>query len=87
MFPDSLATECALSDSRLKQKKVTISVIRTPYVQQVNDLVKKILMKYLSPTQRLHNFFFHRGYYMPAPRYEISLQVLKNISRVSAVNE
>ena len=30
MFPDSLATECALSDSRLKQKKVTISVIHTP---------------------------------------------------------
>ena len=29
IFPDSLATECALSDSRLKQKKVTISVIHT----------------------------------------------------------
>ena len=29
----------------------------------------------------------YRGYYMAAWRYEISLQVLKNISRVSAVNE
>ena len=28
-----------------------------------------------------------RGYYMAAWRYEISLRVLKNISRVSAVNE
>ena len=27
MFPDSLATECALSDSRLKEQKDTISVI------------------------------------------------------------
>ena len=29
----------------------------------------------------------HRGYYMAARRYEISLRVLKNISRVSAANE
>ena len=29
----------------------------------------------------------HRGYYMTARRYEISLRVLKNISRVSAANE
>ena len=29
----------------------------------------------------------HRGYYMAARRYEISLRVLKNILRVSAVNE
>ena len=29
----------------------------------------------------------HRGYYMVARRYEISLRVLKNISRVSAANE
>ena len=28
-----------------------------------------------------------RGYYMVAQRYEISLRVLKNISRVSAVNK
>ena len=28
-----------------------------------------------------------RGYYMAARRYEISLRVLKNISRVSAANE
>ena len=29
----------------------------------------------------------NRGYYMAARRYEISLRVLKNISRVSAANE
>ena len=29
----------------------------------------------------------NRGYYMTARRYEISLRVLKNISRVSAANE
>ena len=29
----------------------------------------------------------NRGYYMAARRYEISLQVLKNISGVSAANE
>ena len=29
----------------------------------------------------------YRGYYMAARRYEISLRVLKNISRVSAANE
>ena len=29
----------------------------------------------------------HRGYYMVARRYEISLRVLKNISRVSSANE
>ena len=29
----------------------------------------------------------YRGYYMVAWGYEISLQVLKNISRVSAANE
>ena len=28
-----------------------------------------------------------RGYYMAVKRYEISLQVLKNVSRVSAANE
>lgn len=49
MFPDSLATECALSDSRLKQKKVTISVMQTPV-----RTAGKILMKYLSPTQHLY---------------------------------
>ena len=36
--------------------------------------------------------FYHlgitnRGYYMAARRYEFSLRVLKNISRVSAANE
>ena len=29
----------------------------------------------------------NRGYYMVARRYEVSLRVLKNISRVSAANE
>ena len=29
----------------------------------------------------------HRGYYVTARRYEISLRVLKNISRVSTANE
>ena len=29
----------------------------------------------------------HRGYYVTAWRYEIFLRVLKNISRVSALNE
>ena len=29
----------------------------------------------------------HRGYYMAVRRYEISLRMLKNISRVSAANE
>ena len=31
--------------------------------------------------------YINRGYYMAARRYEISLRVLKNISRVSAANE
>ena len=34
-----------------------------------------------------HYYVVHRGYYMAARRYEISLRVLKNISRVSAANE
>ena len=54
IFPDSLATECALSDSRLKQKRLQYQSYVNLYVQQVNDLVKKILMKYLSPTQHLY---------------------------------
>ena len=29
----------------------------------------------------------HRGYYMAVRRYEVSLRVLKNISRESAANE
>lgn len=41
MFPDSLATECALSDSRLKQKRLQYQSYIHLYVQQVNDLVKK----------------------------------------------
>ena len=32
-------------------------------------------------------WWIHRGYYMAVRRYEISLRVLKNISRVSAANE
>ena len=32
-------------------------------------------------------YIINRGYYMAARRYEISLRVLKNISRVSAANE
>ena len=32
-------------------------------------------------------YYGHRGYYMAERRYEISLRVLKNISRVSAANE
>ena len=32
-------------------------------------------------------YIAHRGYYMAVRRYEISLRVLKNISRVSAANE
>ena len=32
-------------------------------------------------------YVIHRGYYMAARRYEISLRVLKNISQVSAANE
>ena len=31
--------------------------------------------------------YIYRGYYMATRRYEISLRVLKNISRVSAANE
>ena len=50
MFPDSLATEYALSDSRLKEQKDTISVVHTAG-KWLSE--KKILMKYLSPTQRL----------------------------------
>ena len=34
-----------------------------------------------------HTFQLHRGYYMVARRYEISLRVLKNIWRVNAANE
>ena len=32
-------------------------------------------------------YVIHRGYYMAARRYEISLRVLKNISQVSAASE
>ena len=35
----------------------------------------------------LLNLYLNRGYYMAAGRYEISLRVLKNISRVRAANE
>ena len=32
-------------------------------------------------------YVIHRGYYMAARRYEISLRVLKNISQVRLANE
>ena len=38
------------------------------------------------PNLRIINVLY-RGYYMTARRYEISLRVLKNISRVSAATE
>ena len=40
-------------------------------------------------TKRIHAVYavIHRGYYMDAWRYQISLRVLKNISRLSAANE
>ena len=34
-----------------------------------------------------YRYEVNRGYYMATRRYEISLRVLKNISRVSAANE
>ena len=49
----------------------------------VND--RKNLMA--KPYDITYTYSIYRGYYMAARRYEISLRVLKNISRVSAANE
>ena len=40
----------------------------------------------IAKNNRYHSVI-NRGHYMATPRYEISLQVLKNISQVSTVNE
>ena len=39
------------------------------------------------PKVFMAEYVAHRRYYMAVRRYEISLRVLKNISRVSAANE
>ena len=38
------------------------------------------------PKVFMAEYVAHRGYYMAVRRYEISLRVLNNISRVSAAN-
>ena len=50
-----------------------------------NEAHKKI--GYVSNLRGNIGKWINRGYYMAARKYEISLQVLKNISRVSASNE
>ena len=61
-----------------------------------SDLVKNWWLKYkgmkYSSLQHFHKIkslvmSINRGYYMAVRRYEISLRVLKNISRVSAANK
>ena len=57
------------------------------YVVQVYfDWEKTLNLQHIYPDLQ-HICCSYRGYYMAARRYEISLWVLKNISRVRAVNE
>ena len=39
------------------------------------------------PKVFMAEYVAHRGYYMAVRKYQISLRVLKNISRVSVANE
>ena len=70
-----------------------INVSFLPYCDYCSTYEKSFLIGKECPKKCTHcrsphqKKYIYRGYYMAARRYEISLRVLKNISRVSAANE
>ena len=60
--------------------------------KRANNILVRILLLYSGSQQislqlTLNQKKIHRGYYMAVRRYEVSLRVLKNISRESPANE
>ena len=65
-----------------------VTIMETYTLCQCFSSIVPVLDRNVSiPKVFMAEYVAHRGYYMAVRRYEISLRVLKNISRVSAANE